>query len=288
MLRTLLIFAVCLAPAYAADDPYDDQYGDLDTSLDGSGHTCFVEPSEVIDLGSPVTGIIDEVLVDRSSRVKKGDVIVKLENVVEQTNLRLAQAQAAFTGEITEQKLRRKYATQKYQRASAMHARKAVTLDLLEESEADLKLTEKQLEKARHNHTIAQLEYERAERLLEMRNIRSPVDGVVIDKLSAPGEFVKDEPLVRIAQLDPLKVEVILPVESFGEIAKGDVIPVSIPMTGQTHDANVHVVDEVIEAASGTYRVTLKIANPDLSIPSGMRCDLEHPAFFSASEVATR
>lgn len=251
-------------------------------------YTCFIEPSEVIDLGSPVTGIIDKVLVDRSSKVKRGDVVVQLENVVEETNLRLARAQANFTGEITEQELRREYASKKYQRASSMHQRKAVTLDLLEESEADLKLTEKQLEKARHNHTIAQLEYARAKRLLEMRNIRSPVDGVVIDKLTAPGEFVKDAPLVRIAQLDPLKVEVILPVESFGEISKGDVVPVNIPMTGMTHDGSVEVVDEVIESASGTYRVTLEIPNPDLSIPSGMRCELQHPAFQSDSEFATR
>lgn len=267
------------AMAFAAEEELLDS---------GTGYTCFIEPSEVIDLGSPVTGIIEKMFVDRTSKVVAGDVVVKLESVVEETNLRLARAQAKFTGEISEQKLRQKYANQKFERASAMHARKAVTLDLLEESEADLKLTEKQLEKARHNHTIAQLEFERAKSLLEMRNIRSPVDGVVIDKLAAPGEFVKDEPLVRIAQLDPLKVEVILPVESFGEIAKGDVIPVNIPMTGDTHDANVDVVDEVIEAASGTYRVTLKIPNPDLSIPSGMRCDLDHPAFFSTSEIATR
>lgn len=255
---------------------------------DANGYTCFVEPSEVIELGSPVTGIIEEVLVERSSKVKRGDVVVRLESVVEETNLRLAKAQATFTSEISEQELRREYALKKYERASAMHARKAITFDLLEESEADLKLTEKQLEKARHNHRIAHLEHKRAERLLEMRKIRSPVEGVVIDKLTAPGEFVKDTPLLRIAQLDPLKVEVILPVESFGEIAKGDVVPVVIPMTGQTHDANVEVVDEVIDAASGTYRVTLKIANPDLNIPSGMRCDLQHPAFESDSEFATR
>lgn len=282
MIKTILISMLLVASAavLAIDD---DLMGD-----ETSAYTCFVEPSEVIELGSPVTGIIEKVFVERTAKVSAGDVIVKLESVVEETNLRLARAQAKFTGEITEQELRKKYAAQKFERASAMHARKAVTLDLLEESEADLKLTEKQLEKARHNHAIAKLEFERAKSLLEMRNIRSPVDGVVIDKLASPGEFVKDEPLVRIAQLDPLKVEVILPVESFGEITKGDVIPVTIPMTGATHDANVDVVDEVIEAASGTYRVTLKIPNPDLSIPSGMRCDLEHPAFFSESEFATR
>ena len=282
MLRIILTSMLILnCPMLLATD--DDMMGD-----DPTGYTCFVEPSEVIELGSPVTGIIEKVFVERTSRVNAGDVVVKLESIVEETNLRLARAQAKFTGEISEQELRRKYATQKYERASAMHARKVVTLDLLEESEADLKLTEKQLEKARHNHTIAKLELERAKSLLEMRNIRSPVDGVVIEKLASPGEFVKDEPLVHIAQLNPLKVEVILPVESFGEISKGDVIPVTIPMTGAIHDAEVDVVDEFIEAASGTYRMTLKIPNPDLSIPSGMRCDLEHPAFFSESEIATR
>ena len=83
-------------------------------------------------------------------------------------------------------------------------------------------------------------------------------------------------------------MEVILPVESFGDIAKNDVIPVTIPMIGETHEGKVDVVDEVVDTASGTYRVTLKIPNPEFSIPSGMRCDLDHPAFMPDSEFATR
>jgi len=48
--------------------------------------------------------------------------------------------------------------------------------------------------------------------------IRSPVDGVVVERYMSPGDHIagiKDQPVVNLAQIDPLNVEVILPAEQF-------------------------------------------------------------------------
>lgn len=271
-----VLAALCAAalPALAEVDPAAETY------------SCFIEPSEVVDVGSPVAGIVDEVLFERSDAVASGDTVVRLESVIEDSNLKLAAAQARFRSEIREFELHRDFAERKYRRAQAMHARKAITLEQLEQTEADFEVARMQVEKAKHNHRIAQLEYERSQRLREQRNIRSPIDGVIVERLTAPGEYVKDDALLRIARLDPLKVEVILPVDSFGEIARDDAVTVRAHETGQRLEATVEVVDRVVDAASGTYRVTLTLPNPELEVASGLRCDVEHPAVARVATVA--
>ena len=48
------------------------------------------------------------------------------------------------------------------------------------------------------------------------------MDGVVVAQLAFAGEFVYDNPVMTIAALDPLRVEVMLPARLFGTIAAGD------------------------------------------------------------------
>ncbi|HKZ16194.1 MAG TPA: biotin/lipoyl-binding protein, partial [Geobacteraceae bacterium] len=59
----------------------------------GAGETldimqdCMIQPSSVVNVGSEVTGIIEELLVDRGDYVKKGQIIVKLNSGVEQATM---------------------------------------------------------------------------------------------------------------------------------------------------------------------------------------------------------
>jgi multidrug efflux pump subunit AcrA (membrane-fusion protein) len=99
---------------------------------------------------------------------------------------------------------------------------------------------------------------------------------VVVDVLQKPGEFATSDvrtPIAKLAEIDPLNVEVILPVSLYGKIKTGQrakVIPEQ-PIGGR-HDATVRVVDRVIDAASGTFGVRLQLANPGYRIPAGVRC----------------
>ena len=119
----------------------------------------------------------------------------------------------------------------------------------------------------------AQLELLRAEETLRRHTIRSPIDGVVVQRYLSPGESVRFQPMLRLAQINPLRVEVIVPVSAFGRIQIGQraIIHPEEPMVGN-YEAEVTIVDRVADAASGTFRVALDLPNPDYSLPSGLKC----------------
>jgi multidrug efflux pump subunit AcrA (membrane-fusion protein) len=116
----------------------------------------------------------------------------------------------------------------------------------------------------------------RAEEVVAQREIRSPVNGIVVDVVLRPGELTSSnqkDPIVRLMQVDPLNVELILPVNAFGHIKRGQrawVMP-EAPVGGK-YVARVEVVDPVFDAASGTFGVRLTLPNPERKIPAGLKC----------------
>jgi len=119
------------------------------------------------------------------------------------------------------------------------------------------------------------LEVTRASELLKLRTIRSPIDGVVMERTLGPGEYVGSDQthLLTIAQIDPLYVEVYVPVSQFGKIRVGMEGEVH-PEIGGSYVAHVTVVDRVYDAASATIGVRLELPNPDNAIPAGLTCQV--------------
>ena len=212
---------------------------------------CLLEPYMTVDLGSPVRGVLSEVLVNRGDIVKKGDIVARIDSRAQRAAVALAVSRADF-------------AQRRIDRNEEL-----VKEDLLSNQEKDEMATESEL---------ALLELEQAKTNLDLRNIKSPINGVVVKNVRNQGEFVDDTEILVLAQIDPLNVEVVVPVAYFGQVSEGmqaTVIP-EAPLDN-TYTATVVVVDKVIDAASGTFRVRLQIPNNDLKIPSGLRCDLRFP-----------
>ena len=93
------------------------------------------------------------------------------------------------------------------------------------------------------------------------------------ERLKAPGEYVEDHPILKIAEIDPLMVEVILPVSQFGSIHTGMTADI-LPEIDENHPypATVTLVDRVVDAASGTFGVRLELPNSEHQLPGGLRC----------------
>jgi hypothetical protein len=145
----------------------------------------------------------------------------------------------------------------------------------MDQVETDTQIAKHQVQQEKENKFIAELEYRRAKASLHRRTMMSPISGVVIERFKSVGEYVEDEPVMRIAQLDPLHVEVIVPMSHWGQIKSGMQAEVQLEIPGQDkHNATVIRVDQVADAASGTYGVQLVIPNPDYKIPSSVRCNL--------------
>ena len=122
---------------------------------------------------------------------------------------------------------------------------------------------------------MAELELRRAEATLEHQSIRSPIAGVVVSRLMTEGEVVDEETILRVAGVERLHVEAILPADLYGSVAEGASAAV-LPLTRerQEHVAHVTIIDPLIDAASSTFGVQLELPNPDRSIPAGVRCQI--------------
>ena len=171
----------------------------------------------------------------------------------------------------------------KYERLTQLHAKSVSPLASLQEAEAEVQVAEQQLKEARLAREIASLEVAHAEEVLKQRALRSPIDGVVVDRLLVPGEYRNDQsPVLTLAQIDPLRVEVFVPTAYFGQIRIGSNAEVRPEQPiGGVHVATVTVVDRVHDAASGTFGVRLALPNPRLTLPGGIRCQVVfamHPA----------
>lgn len=240
-----------------------------------SEYDCVIQPNEVVELSSAVPGIIETIAVDRSDPVEQGQVVASLKDGVEQALVALARQKAGFTGEIESKRTSLEFARRKQQRTNQLYKKKAVPFHVLDEAQTEAVLAAAELRQAQQNKHLAELELKRATETLELRSVRSPISGVVVERLQSPGEYVEDKPILRIAQLDPLRVEVILPVSMFGAIRTGMLAEVVPELSKKRrYVAQVTIVDRVVDAASGTFGVRLELPNPGNHIPGGLRCTL--------------
>ncbi|MDJ0784047.1 MAG: efflux RND transporter periplasmic adaptor subunit [Desulfosarcinaceae bacterium] len=256
-----------------------------------------IEPDTVVEIGAPAEGIVAQVAVDRSSPVVKGQILIELESSVERMALAKAEAMAAFEGDVGLQRTHLAFAKRAYRRVRHVTA---VSNHDKDQAATEVALTEFRLKKARENQLQAQLELKKAQAILARRSIRSPIDGVVVERYVSPGEYVNTQPLLRVARIDPLRVEVIVPAKIFGRIRPGMAATIVPEFTAYgEHTAYVAIVDKVIDAASSTFGVRLELPNPDARIPSGLKCvvrfnldaasdPLEHAAAGLRGEVPLR
>jgi RND family efflux transporter MFP subunit len=234
---------------------------------------CLIEPYQMVDIGSPVIGLIESVHVDRSDQVEKGQPLAELESAVERATLELARARAEMDGQERAREASVALGRSKETRARLLYEKSVVSLDLREEAETAARVARLELQQAQEERRLASLQLAQAEEVLRRRTIRSPVSGVVVERLMAPGERVDEEVIMRVAQIDPLRVEVTLPASRFGTVRPGmrAAIEAEVP-SDQVFVASVSVVDPLVDAASGTFGIRLDLPNPDHTIPSGLHC----------------
>lgn len=238
-------------------------------------HEGIIEPYEMVNVGTPVPGVVAAVDVQRSSSVTKGQPLVFLESTVERAIVERAKVLSEVDGDIQLQKERLSFAERMLKRIEELFQSEAISAEKYDQAATEVILGRARLQKAMENRELAQLDFNRAKAMLNRRTIKSPISGIVIERFIAPGEFVDDQPLLRVAQMHPLRVEVILPADMFKKIKPGmqaDVVPET--------DADMHyastvaIVDRAIDPASGTFGVRLELPNPDYSLPSGLKCSV--------------
>ncbi|MEY2892551.1 MAG: hypothetical protein RJA98_2459 [Pseudomonadota bacterium] len=246
---------------------------------------CLIGPERVADIGTPVVGVVSKVKVDRGDAVDKGDALVLLSSGVEAAGVDAARSRASIDAEVRAAEANALLASQRHTRTANLVSEGFVTAQAAEQTRAERDVALQKLAQARGQHTVQRRELGQVQAQLAQRTLRSPFRGVVIERFVNPGERVDDKPLLRLAQLDPLRVELVLPANRWGSVATGDRVGVLPELPGAVPlIARVTHIDKVIDASSNTFRVRLALPNPDDKVPAGARCKVD--AAFMAGAAA--
>lgn len=249
-----------------------------------SGFDCVMEPAAMARLAATSEGLLERIDVDRGDRVSRGQVVAVLESSVERSTLELARAKAAMRSAVAVATAKAELGRKNAQRSRELAGKDTLSTSKLDEAETTLRQLEAELGQAREEQRLDELELARAEAAYERRVIRSPIDGIVMRRLRAPGEYTEPIEVLEVAQTNPLRVDVLVPAEQFGRVRVGDVVQIDAAApVGKTLRVPVKAVDPLIDPASGTFNVRIEIPNPDGAIPGGVRCQ----ARFTSTPVAT-
>jgi len=276
-LGTVACAVLLLAPAAALTEARSAEAPELAPQGRDGEFDCLIEPSRTIVVRSPVTGVIDQLYVARGSRVRAGEPLVKLDSTVESAAVDLALFKSRMNGALESAESRLLHAESKARRKSDLAASDFASAQDREDAESDVEVARADVLAAREAKQLASLEQAYALAELGLRLIRSPINGVVIDKAMNVGDLAQPADssgyILKLAEIDLLRVKVIVPLAYYRRVKPGqrvDVMP-ERPLEGH-YAATVSVVDKVIDAASGTFQVRIDLPNPKDALPGGLRC----------------
>lgn len=237
---------------------------------------CVIKPYAEISIGTPVEGVIQTVPVDRGDWVTKGQVIVTLESSLEEATVALAKSKAEAEAVLKSSQVKIGFSTRKLERALDLFKTNSIARHEVDEAQTEKALAEMSYQEASENKRQAELELNRATAALHLHSIRSPITGVVVDRLLSPGELARQTPVMKLAQINPLRVEVFAPISLLGRLKTGMRADVRPEGKGQpVYQAKIMVVNKVVDSASGTFGVRLEMPNPNNAISAGLACTVE-------------
>lgn len=237
---------------------------------------CVISPSKSIDLSSSSPGVLTEVLVKRGERVAKGQNIARLDDRVELASVKLAKARAAISSDLDGGLINLNYDRLSYERMNEVYLTHAASSQDKEQAERAVKLSTASVKQAKEQSQIRALELKRAKALLDQRVITSPIDGVVQRNLKYQGEYIDEDPVVRLVALDPLYIEAMVPIQYFGKLSLGYLADVYPEVDAQhARTARIIAIDPVGDVGSSAFGVQLEMDNPELKVPAGIKCDLK-------------
>jgi RND family efflux transporter MFP subunit len=246
---------------------------------------CLIEPDRTADLGSQVIGVVDQVRVERGDRVAAGAVLATLRSDVEDASARVALTRAQTDADVLAARANLELADQKMRRAEALVAQNFVSTQAVDQARGELEVARQKLNQSLADRRVTQEDVHVAEAQRALRTVRSPFTGVVVERYVNAGERVEEKPMLRVAVVDPLRVELMVPTSQYGTLVAGDQVivhpelPNALPVT-----ATVRSIDTVLDAASNTFRVRLSVPNPGNRLPAGLRCKADLPAVTARAE----
>jgi membrane fusion protein (multidrug efflux system) len=210
--------------------------------------TGSIEASERVEVVSEISGKVEEILFAEGSVVKKGQVLVRLDD----RELVAERDRATYRLEL---------ARKREQRQQTL-----LTDELVSQDEYDLALNQL---------NILRAELELAETQLVKTEIRAPFGGVIGFRYVSPGSFVAPQDRIATLQaIDPVKVEFTVPEAYSGQIQVGDSIEFRVKGGDDPYAAVVYAIEPSVDRNTRSLRLRAQRPNPDGHLLPGAFADV--------------
>jgi len=267
----LVAVALMLAPVLANAAPSSTRPGAAPRAL-----ACLIQPDKMADVGSPVIGVVEWIEVERGDSVRKGQVVARLRADVERANTDVARSRAASEGDLRGALASLELAKIKRDRAVNLAEQNFVSQEAVDQAQSEMDVATERVKFSREQLATSSREFTASQAQVAQRVVRSPMDGVVIERHINAGERVEEKPMLRIADVSVLRVDVVAPISMFGTLDIGQelIVQPELPGAGPRR-ARIVQIDKVLDPASNTFRLRLSLPNSHSLLPAGLRCSVE-------------
>lgn len=190
-------------------------------------------------------GRVIELLVEEGDTVEAGQALARIDN--ERYRLELARAEATM-----------RRLEQDFNRSREMYSRSLIS------SEA--------FERAKFEFDAQKAAFELATLELSYTIITSPIDGVVSERMVKVGNTVNtQDPVFVVTAMNPLVATLHVPERELARLAAGQVASVGVDaLAGRRFDGRIARISPVVDATTGTFRVTVEVDAAGGQLKPGM------------------
>jgi HlyD family secretion protein len=254
--------------------------GDISDVVPATGT---LEAVTTVDVGTQVSGMVQELYADFNSIVRKGQVIARLDPSLIQTNIEVQRANVVRAeADLERLKVNLADSKRKLEQAQQMWAKELIPRDQLDTAELNVKNADSQIKSSEAGLVQAKANLNTQEVNLGHTVIRSPIDGIVISRNVDPGQTVAasmSAPTLFIIAEDLTKMQVIANIDEadVGRMRQGQ--PVTFRVDAYPNDVFRGAVEQVRLQPTTvqnvvTYSTVIAVPNPDLKLKPGMTANV--------------
>ena len=206
----------------------------------GPSITGSVQPERRADLRAEVQAIVLQVLKENGDVVRRGDVLVRLDDTAIRDGLASAQAASRSAALALEQ------AGRQFERMTTLRASGMTSAQALDDAEGRRNAAQSDLEAAKARGVLARQQMQRTE-------VRAPFDGVVTDRKVSPGDTAQlGKELLKVIDPGSMRFEAMVNADDVGSVRPGQVVHFRVNGYGTQEFAGK--VRRVNPAANATTR----------------------------------
>ena len=254
--------------------------GDILSTVTATGE---LNALNVVEVGTQISGTVQEIYVDFNSPVKAGQLVALIDPSVLQLTLNEAQANlAAAQASVASAQASLRNSERELARNRELYNRKLIARSTVDTSETDVALKRAALQEARSKVNQNKASLEKARTNLNYTKITSPVNGVVIDRQVDAGQTVaasmQAPTLFKIARdLTQMQIETKVDEADIGTVKEGQNVTFRVDaLPDETFSGKVVQVRIAPKTSDNvvTYTVIIHISNPDLKLKPGMTANV--------------